>query len=368
MSNPNFAPSISTNEVWRNLDTSRCLTDDLDTIESDISDLEANKADSDHTHEGYASSDHTHTGYAAEEHTHAGYASADHTHTGYATEGHTHDGYASSTHTHDQSEITGLETALSGKADSSHTHSGYAAEGHTHSEYARASHGHSGYASSSHTHSEYADADHSHSEYFNANTGGSIGGTTNVNGVFRVQGQQMIYYNETSSSQTFGTNNATGGTTICCGSSATVGVNGAYMKTPTILPRATGTFSCGNANFRWSGIYSTSAVNVSSDERMKRDISDADEESLAEFVNRLNVVTYNYKSDAEEAKPRVGLIAQQVRAAGPIISEFFVDEDETGMLSLKPSDLVFPLIAAMKKLTERVEELELKLYGMTGNQ
>lgn len=363
MANPNFAPSISTNEVWRNLDTSRCLTDDLDAIESDISDLESGKADSNHTHTEYAAASHEHTGYATEDHTHDGYAAEDHTHSGYATEDHTHTGYASSSHSHAQSEITGLETALSGKANASHTHSGYATEDHTHSEYASVSHGHSGYASSGHTHSEYADADHSHSEYFNANTGGSIGGTTNVNGVFRVQGQQMIYFNEDSNSQTFGTNNATGGTTICCGSSATVGVNGALMKTPTILPRATGTFSCGNANFRWSGIYSTSAVNVSSDERMKRDISEADEEALAEFINRLNVMTYNYKSDPEEAKARVGLIAQQVQSAGPIISEFFVDEDETGMLSLKPSDLVFPLIAAVKKLTAKVEELEEKLYN-----
>lgn len=345
MANPNFAPSISTNEVWRNLDTSRCLTDDLDAIESDISELESSKADNDHTHAGYAAEDHTHSGYASEDHTHTGYAEA--------------------THSHAQSEIEGLETTLNSKADASHSHSDYASSDHSHSEYASASHSHSGYASSSHSHSEYADADHTHSEYFNADTGGSIGGTTNVNGVLRVQGQQAIYFDDDTKSQTFGTNNATGGTTIACGPSATVGVNGNLMKTPTILPRATGTFSCGNANFRWSGIYSTSAVNVSSDERMKRDISDADEEALSEFINRLNVITYNYKNDPENAKARIGLIAQQVQAAGPIISESFIDEDETGMLSLKPSDLVFPLIAAVKKLTIKVEELEEKLFNQS---
>lgn len=61
MANPNFVANYSTNEIFRNEDTDRCLTDDLDTIESDIAELETNKADSDHTHSGYAAADHTHS-------------------------------------------------------------------------------------------------------------------------------------------------------------------------------------------------------------------------------------------------------------------------------------------------------------------
>ena len=107
MANPNFVANYSTNEIFRNEDTDRCLTDDLDTIESDIADLETNKADSDHTHSGYAATDHTHTGFASESHTHTGYAATSHTHSEYAGE----------THTHGQTDITGLVDALAAKAN-----------------------------------------------------------------------------------------------------------------------------------------------------------------------------------------------------------------------------------------------------------
>lgn len=317
MANPNFVPSFSTDEIYRGTNTAICLTDELD-------ELESGKADIDHTH-NYAARNHTHEPSTI--------------------------GAALDTHSHYYAELAGMPEALAEKADVDHTHS----------EYASASHSHSGYASSSHTHSEYADADHTHSEYFNANTGGSIGGTTNVNGVLRVQGQQMIYYDDTSKAQTFGTNNATGGTTICCGSSATVGVNGALMKTPTILPKTTNAYSCGNANFRWNGIYSTAAVNVSSDERLKRDIFKMDSEDLVKFIAGLSVVGYNYKNDPEDANARIGLIAQEVQAVDPDIAKFFVNEDEDGMLGLKPADLVFPLIVAVQKLTQKVEELSKKV-------
>lgn len=32
MSNPNFNPTLSSDEIWRGTDSSRCLTDDLDTL------------------------------------------------------------------------------------------------------------------------------------------------------------------------------------------------------------------------------------------------------------------------------------------------------------------------------------------------
>ena len=64
MSNPNFNPTYSTNDIWRDIDDTRCLTDDLDAIESDIVTLETGKADVAHTHSEYALVNHTHEGYA----------------------------------------------------------------------------------------------------------------------------------------------------------------------------------------------------------------------------------------------------------------------------------------------------------------
>lgn len=240
-----------------------------------------------------------------------------------------------------------------------HTHSQYALVDHTHSGYAYVGHTHSNYALTDHIHTDYASTDHTHSDYL-PKTGGTISGDVNVNGILRIQGNQAFYYDTSESSQTIGTNNATGGTTICCGSSATAAINGALLKTPTVLPRSTGAFSLGNTNFRWNGIYSTTAVNVSSDARNKRDIQSIDEESLIRFVRNLNVVSYNYKDDPEDSKSRIGLIAQEVQWADPELAKFFVDEDEEGMLSLKPADLVFPLIVAVQNLSQKVEELSNK--------
>ena len=348
MSTFTFIPSMSTNEIYYNDNTSICLTDVVD-----------GKAEADHTHTGFAPESHSHaeyaevahehSGYAAIVHVHDGYADADHTHAGFAVENHEHDGYASSTHTHTASEV-GAATASHGHseyADANHSHSGYATLGHTHTPAgigaADANHSHSGYASSSHDHD---------GDYLPAT------GDVNVDGVLRVENQQAFYYNTSSNAQTIGTNNASGGTTIACGSSATVGVNGALVKTPTLVPRANDSFYCGNANFRWKGIYSISAVNVSSDERMKRDINPMDSEELADFIDRLKVVSYNYKSDDADEKARIGLIAQDVQNAGAKMSEFFVTEDETGTLGIKPADFVFPLIAAVQYLSDRVEALE----------
>ena len=60
MANPNFTATMSSNEIWRGLDDTRCITDDLDTIESNITQLQTGKANSDHSHNEYSPTDHEH--------------------------------------------------------------------------------------------------------------------------------------------------------------------------------------------------------------------------------------------------------------------------------------------------------------------
>lgn len=188
-------------------------------------------------------------------------------------------------------------------------------------------------------------------------TGGTIRGDTNVAGVLRVNGQQSFYYNTSTKSQTVGTNNATGGTTVCCGSSADVVMNGANTKTPNVLPKASNTHTLGNTTYRWKGIYANAAVNVASDARLKRDVALMDDEKLAAFIKGLNVVSYNYITDPKDDHARIGLIAQQIQAVDPDLAKFFVTADEDGMLGLRSADLVFPLIAAVQQLSAKVDEL-----------
>lgn len=77
MSNPYFVATLSSNEVYRNRDRTRCVTDDLDSIEDRIQYVETNKSDVTHIHNNYAPIDHTHSGYAPVNHSHPEYASAD---------------------------------------------------------------------------------------------------------------------------------------------------------------------------------------------------------------------------------------------------------------------------------------------------
>lgn len=247
-----------------------------------------------------------------------GKASTSHTHTEYAPVNHSHTGFATTSHTHTQSDIANLATSLSGKADATHNHDG-----------------------------AYLSVD-----------GGSLDGDLNVNGVLRVNGNQAFYTNASGSAQTIGTNNATAGTTICCGSSATVTVNGSKMNVPSIVPRATSIYQIGNTSLRFNGIYLVNSPNVSSDKRMKKDIVEMDNKALSDFVNSLNVVGYKYIGDD---KDRIGLIAQDVVEADDTLAPYFVEVDEEGYMSMRPSDLVFPLIAAVQKLTKEVEDLKSQL-------
>lgn len=277
------------------------------------------------------------------------YAPADHTHDGYAVADHAHDGYAASSHTHTAADITGLPSSVDAysrtEADNrfapvSHTHSGYAEEGHTHTASdvgaaasnhshtpasigaAAASHSHSEYAASGHTHSGYASSSHTHHP---ANIGAlpSSGGT--ISGALTVMLDSIF--------------------------------NG-VLNTQKIQPKDSGSYSIGTADNRFYSTYLRTNPNVSSDRRCKRDIAALNVDTLAEFVNQLPVVAYNYNDDAADEAQRIGLIAQDVIAVDPGIAAFFVEQSESGFYSLRPADFVFPLIAAVQHLSARVAMLE----------
>lgn len=219
--------------------------------------------------------------------------------------GHGHD-YAPTTHTHSTSDITGLTAALNGKAASNHTHTEYAASSHTHSNY----------ASSTHTHSTYASSSHTHSNYF-PTAGGTITGETNFSGgLVRLKGTQTLYNS---------------GTMI--------------------------TLSSNNVETMIAGskIYSKVTISVSSDERVKENIAPVDAQDCVDFINAIDVKTFNYK---DNETPCVGVIAQQIEKLSPELAKRLVTKDGDGMLGVKTSDLVFPLIVAVQALSARVAELE----------
>ena len=99
MLNGEFNPTWSTDNIWREEDMERCLSNDLNTIEANIANLQTGKADIAHTHTEYA---------AASEVT------------------------ALQTLVGDTSVASQISLSVATKADINHTHSGYASLEHTH--------------------------------------------------------------------------------------------------------------------------------------------------------------------------------------------------------------------------------------------
>lgn len=117
MANPNFLPTISSDEVWRGQDTTRCVTDDLDNIEADIASIDTKISTLGNT---YAALDHVHNEYAK---TTDVVAVRDALSTK-ANKTHEHNEYASSLHNHDDAYYTQaqMNALLENKSDKTHSH------------------------------------------------------------------------------------------------------------------------------------------------------------------------------------------------------------------------------------------------------
>ena len=212
-------------------------------------------------------------------------------------------------------------------ADVDHTHTQYATATHTHSEYAEADHTHSEYAETGHTHSGYASSNHSHSNYLPV-AGGTIDGDLEIDG-------ELDVWNETnfrSVVRTLGTQ-----TLYNSGSQIMFGSNNLASRI------------CGSA------ISATKTISVDSDERLKENIQPVDAQKVIDFINGIDVKTFNYKGDNKEC---IGAIAQQVVRNVPEVAKYFVSKGSEGYFSVKIADLVFPLIVAVQELNKQVEELK----------
>lgn len=103
-----------------------------------------------------------------------------------------------------------------------------------------------------------------------------------------------------------------------------------------------------------NAIYSRVAIQTQSDRRLKENIIPADARSLADMVNNVKLVSYNYIGNEKE---HIGVIAQDLLQTGKEAA-LFVSKDKEGFYSVSMAELVFPLIAAVQVLSDRVKKLE----------
>jgi hypothetical protein len=94
-----------------------------------------------------------------------------------------------------------------------------------------------------------------------------------------------------------------------------------------------------------------------SDARLKN-VTGTYDNAIAD-VCQLEPVKFTWKSD-EANKPHVGLLAQSVE---PVIPEA-VDTDENGMMSVRYTEIIPLLVAAIKELTAKNEALEARLAAL----
>ena len=183
----------------------------------------------------------------------------------------------------------------------------------------------------------------------------TVNNDLNVVGLIKCKGNQMVFINDTSGTVILGTNNLN----TIIGGKDSVTINGTETFTGHLLSRGAGNFNIGSASNRFKAIYLTNSPNVSSDERHKENIKGTDREQLADFINNIDVVKYNYIADKDKQE-RIGVVAQQLMKADKEIANYLVDVDdsEEHYLSVKPADLVFPLIATVQQLKKEIEELK----------
>ena len=91
---------------------------------------------------------------------------------------------------------------------------------------------------------------------------------------------------------------------------------------------------------------------------VKENAEYADPEDCTEFINELEVKTFNYIGDST---PCIGVIAQDL--TGTKFDKFFMikQSGEEGYLGVKAADLVFPLIVAVQNLSAEADYLKSKI-------
>jgi len=104
-------------------------------------------------------------------------------------------------------------------------------------------------------------------------------------------------------------------------------------------------------------IYLVNSPDVSSDERLKHNIVSIDPEKALENVLNLDAVQYELKAD-ETGKKQVGFLAQQ---ASHCVPEAVTLGGDDIMGSMQYERVVPYLVAAIKQLNAKIEELETKI-------
>jgi hypothetical protein len=121
-----------------------------------------------------------------------------------------------------------------------------------------------------------------------------------------------------------------------------------YLQGTTTSP----TISLGRSNNRWNYLYVQNTVNVSSDQRLKQNIEDADD--AGSTIDAIQVRKFDWIEGGKHQS--YGMIAQELAEVYP--EAVSVPENEEDTLGIAYGDLIPMLIKEVQSLRSRVAELE----------
>jgi hypothetical protein len=133
------------------------------------------------------------------------------------------------------------------------------------------------------------------------------------------------------------------------------------IYTDTLRSMSNGSASVGTPSWRYSRCYVTESESVSSDERLKQDITDETGDIILKLRPR------KYRLIADPSKLHSGFIAQEVYASINEINELdagvFDNSDPEGC-ALVYSELISPMIAIIQQQQRRIDTLERRLTDL----
>lgn len=135
-----------------------------------------------------------------------------------------------------------------------------------------------------------------------------------------------------------------------------------------LIPNASGRYSCGSSGFKWTDVYANNGVIVTSDREKKKDTAYG-LGAYGAFFDGLRPVSYRLK-DGESGRTHLGLIAQDVEQA--LAECGLTDMDFAGLIrssredgghdyALRYGEFIPMCIGQIQQLKARVAEMERRL-------
>ena len=109
-----------------------------------------------------------------------------------------------------------------------------------------------------------------------------------------------------------------------------------------------------------AGRITAGSFNATSDARLKENVEEVDLAQVSNFIDSLQIKTFNFKHDGEDNKlgdKQIGVIAQEV-AENNISDVQFADCNGSEYYSVSETKLIYPLITYCQQLEKRLKELE----------